>query len=190
MKKGYKSKMTRKNNKHGFGYSQSKKHQISICSKLVKPFIVTRSMIEHSSLSHKSFLLGDLFTGKKGSGVVFWQVSTTDKRQSVTEKKFFVAFSGGKVVDGDLYFTPVGELTSWVAMHYTSQKAVFLELNLNQDRSLLHQKILQGLNSIDDGGLLVFVGDIAGGLDGEIIPLLNIKSGELADCSPVEQFLE
>lgn len=108
------------------------------------------------------------------------------------EKRFLCCMAGGKITSSnasseiramqsgdDIAFTQMGKITLEVALQFIPKEnsIIFKEMKCDTSKSNMQRKITEVFDFAKDGYLVVFVGDIAGSCDGEILPLLNVQKG-------------
>ncbi len=96
---------------------------------------------------------------------------------SMPGKTLFCCLSGGEMrEDGECYFTTLGQaaLNTLAAIPRGSHDLIIRELKAGGKRSI-SQKISETLDYAEDGMKICFFGDMAGDLDGEIMPVFNLQ---------------
>lgn len=94
----------------------------------------------------------------------------------VGKKIVYVAWSGGEIKDGEVYFTPLGQAALDVlsALPVGSNETLIIQELLKGSTSI-KSKVRKALKKAPRNSKIVFVGDMANTLDGEMVEALNME---------------
>lgn len=94
----------------------------------------------------------------------------------VDKKIVYVAWSGGEMRDGGIYFTPIGQAALDVlsALSVGSNKTLIMQ-ELVAGPTPIKSKVRKALKKAPRNSKIVFFGDMANTLDGEMDKALNMK---------------
>lgn len=113
-----------------------------------------------------------IVNGRTKSKAAVYRVVVSHRNR---KKTLYVALVDGQMTQANQLpnFTPLGLFTLYCALPLAKGKNVLLQQIICKSPASTRRKIIRAVKKVSQGGLLVFVGDIAGKCDGEILPHLN-----------------